>query len=155
LKISSYQHYFFPVILTDEVYDALVFLQAVGAELGHGAQDEDLVIGWFGAGGCACGDQPGEVFDSGAHAGGVGVIGVEDDMVAVVLDELAAAVAGGIRFEGCFYSFVGDLEMPADRHGDEDVGQVVVADELGVDGRAAGYIDGEKRACGGRRCGSG
>ena len=78
MKISSYQHYFFPWILSDEVYDALVFGEAVCAELGHGAQDEDLVIGWFGAGGCAGGDQPGEILDSGPHAGGVGVIGVAD-----------------------------------------------------------------------------
>jgi len=100
LKISSNQDHFFPGILTDEVDDALVFGEALFAELGHGAQDEDLVIGWFGAGGSAGGDQPGEILDSGPHAGGVGVIGVEDNVVAVALDELAAAIAGSVRFDG-------------------------------------------------------
>jgi len=50
LEISTNQYYFLPWILPNEVDDALVFGEALCAELSHGAQDEYFVIGSFRAG---------------------------------------------------------------------------------------------------------
>ena len=99
LKITPHQYNFLPGILPDEVDDALVFGEAFFSQFGHGAEDEDLIVRGHGAAGGAGGDQAGEILDSGPHAGGVGVVGVQDDVVTVFFDELAAAIGGGIGFD--------------------------------------------------------
>jgi len=95
-----------PGVLRDEVDDGLVFGKAFGPELRHGAKDEDFVVeggggargrsvgGGCGAGGCGAGGcggadrNPREIFDGGAHAGGVGIISIQNDMKSVLFDEL-------------------------------------------------------------------
>ena len=138
LEVSADEDDVLPLVLPDEVDDAAVFVQAFGAELGHCAEDED-----FGAG------LDGEVLDGGAHAGGVSVVGIEDDIVAILLYELAAAVGGDIHFDRGLYRLVGDAEVFADGDGGEDVWQVVVTDEPGADDGdvgAGGDAQGEEGA---------
>jgi len=150
-EVAADEDHLAPGILADQRDDGAVLIQAFGAELGHGAEDEDLAVETGGCAGglrrCAGHGDAGEILDGGAHAGRIGIVGVEDDVVAIALDELRAAIGGGILFDAAGDAGIGNAEVFANSDGDQDIGQVVVADQLGMDGadgRAMGDLHAEE-----------
>ena len=73
-----------------EIAEFEVLVMALGAEFAHLAEDNHLVGGV----------ELAEVFERRMHAGGIGVVGVDDERVVVGLLELGAIVGGDVGGEG-------------------------------------------------------
>ena len=103
--------------------DAAVLGLALGSQLAHVAEDEHLVGGMH----------VGEVVQGDRHAAGIGVVGIDDERVAVGAQELAAIVGGCVAADGLDNLVVADSEGAADGGGGAHVVGVVVAHEVGVE----------------------
>ena len=100
-------------------------LVAGGAELIHVAEDDDA---WS-----ESGLDSEEVGERRAHARGIGIVGVGDDLIAPLgVNELRATVARTVAGERLVDLVGGYIEVEPDSDGSKGIGQIVVADELGL-----------------------
>ena len=105
--------------------ELLVRLVAGGAELIHVAEDDDA---WS-----ESGLDSEEVGERRAHARGIGIVGVGDDLIAPLgVNELRATVARTVAGERLIDLVGGYIEVEPDSDGGKGIGQIVVADELGL-----------------------
>lgn len=95
----------------------------LNAELSHGTEDDALMVGCM----------SGEVIEGGVHAAGVGVVGVDDDVVARGLEDLASTIGRDVGGDG-IVDLVGlDAEEETDGDGGLGIFEIVVAAEVGID----------------------
>ena len=75
----------------------------------------------------------GEVNQSGAHGGGIGVVGIHDDAVLAGLNHLRAAVGGRVSFQSLNDVILVHTEILSHADGGGYVLEVVAAHEMGLD----------------------
>ena len=123
LELGSYEDNQREVGGQEALDDGFVLLAAVGAELSHVAEHGHLVVALEGF----------EVVEGHLHAGGVGVVAVEEEDVAGGLLVLRALVGGLVLLDGLFDVPKLDAEVTAHGGGGHGVVEVVVAEELRLD----------------------
>lgn len=130
-----------PYILESErgyvVCYALVLLVGGGSQFAHVAEDGHLVVY----------QHEGEIVYRRLHAGGVGVVGIHDERVALGHGELGAVVARDVVLESMAYLLGAHAETESDGDGCQHVGDIVCAYEVGLHavGGAVGPLEAEER----------
>lgn len=107
----------------DEVEEATVLGIGLGTQLTHAAEHDDLVVGMH----------VGEAAYGGLHAGGVGIVAVEQELVAGGGFELRTVVGRGVLLESLLDVEKFNLEETSDGEGGKGVGEIVAAEEVGGD----------------------
>lgn len=121
-KLFAYENDVAQTAFLQIIHYFLMLFGTVFAQLAHVAQDEHFVVGLHLV----------EVADGGAHAGGVGVVGIDDEGVVGRLLQLRAVVLRHVLLQGLVY--LGRLNAEEASYGDggQCVGKVVFADEVGL-----------------------
>ena len=101
-----------------------MFRLTVGTQFAHIAQYDRL-------GGEIRGQ---EIVECGSHAGGVGIIGIDNEGIAGGAHQLRTAVAGLIFGKRPGYVGRSNPEIGRDSGSGQSIGEVITADELRIDG---------------------
>lgn len=123
LELGAYEDHLGEVCGEEALDDGFVLVAAVGTELAHIAEHGHLVVALEGF----------EVVEGHLHAGGVGVVAVEEEDVAGGFLVLRTLVGGLVLLDGLFDVPELDAEVTAHGGGGHGVVEVVVAEELRLD----------------------
>ena len=121
-EVVTHEPYFFKARVFKVSHEVTVFGFALCTQFTH-LSDDGHLAGHL---------HPAEVVEGGLHRGGVGVIGVDDEVVLLCHRHLRAVVAGGVVLQGLAYLLSLHAEVDAHGDGSQQVVDVVGADEAGL-----------------------